>query len=310
LRSFEKLFICILASQQLVCLAARANASPTDEHKIWNSDHVRMIAGGENIKSNTAGTLSLTESAIAFVSPHGRATIERSKLTSVSWSEVRLEEGGTAGLIGRKAMPLLAAVAQSSVKLLAIEYRDDKNAYHGMVFQMSKSEASYLPRIFELKESSSATDSPSPACELNQHASTAMLFEKPTAEDSTVPAVYQTLAYEQLSKRIQEHAGTAQFMRSGDHASVAECPTYRLSLSLKDFQGGNVVFRALAGPLGMFSGLTSLSAQARLQDNQGNVLFNENFKVSQRGDSDSLAVTDRIAKKIADKLKTTSAQRQ
>ena len=61
--------------------------------------------------------------------------------------------------------------------------------------------------------------------------------------------------------------------------------------------------RASTGPVGFFVGATSLKFHALVRGLGGETLLDKDFKVSKRGDSESLDVTDKIAKSLSKKLK-------
>jgi hypothetical protein len=118
-----------------------------------------------------------------------------------------------------------------------------------------------------------------------------------------VPDEYKVLLYEQLLLRIREEDTFLSIYRDGDDSAAAACPEYGFTLTIGAFKKGNEALRASTGPVGFFVGTTSVKFHSVVQDRNSRKLLDKNFKVSKRGDSESLEIADKIAKSLAGKLR-------
>jgi hypothetical protein len=64
-----------------------------------------ILAGLLDAKANAKGVLTLTPDALVFNNSNARALIAVTRIIAVSTGDERLEKGGTAGKVARKAIP-------------------------------------------------------------------------------------------------------------------------------------------------------------------------------------------------------------
>lgn len=297
-----------------LCLAATAQpafsqgVAPSGSTSLWKSDHAKYLIGLSEIKAKIVGTLALSPTEFIFTTPNGQTSLQRSQIIAVSVGGERRETGGTIGKLGRMAIPYgggsaVAMVTHAQVDLLTIEYRDVNHAYHGVVFLLPKNEATPLRDIFPMPESQKAVDEPSSPCAPDAAQPATLKVSTINVTGAPLPAAYKVLLYEQLMRRLQQQADFKDVVRDGDQAPAAACANFTLTLTVNAFTKGNAVLRASAGPLGFFLGATSLKFHVLIQDAQHKSVFQKDLKASQRGDSESLDITDRIAKTVTKKLK-------
>lgn len=278
-----------------------------------NLQHARPLIGLTEENEPTEGTLSVSQNFLIFAAASGSTASEQGRVLAITPGRVRIEKGGRLGKIGRKVIPfgggsVLAAASQAQLNLLTVEFFDSNGAYHGAVFSLPQSEASEVSHTITFPKDQTIASLPAVPCTSRPQNHATMLLEAIKVDDPSIPVEYRVLLYERLVAEIRHDAVLGQLYREGDRSPSATCPSFTLSVTLNSFRKGNAVVRATAGPLGSFVGVTSLTSNVRLSDSQGNVLLNRDFKASKRGDSDSLDVSDKIARKVTDYLKKISAQ--
>ncbi|WP_222829227.1 hypothetical protein [Terriglobus saanensis] len=279
---------------------------------VWRSEHASHLLGLMELAPNLKGSLALSPNGVVFTTPSGETTIEHGHVLAVSAGNVRMEMGGKAGRVGRMLIPfgggaVLAAVAQGQVDLLTVEFRDVHDAYHGAVFLLPKSEALAAAKVFGLPLAQGSAEEEGQACGDVPTAPASMKLASIAVEGQPIPAEYRVLLYEQMIRGIHADARFGQIFRDGDRSPAAHCPEFQLKLTLTTFTKGNAALRSTAGPLGLFWGVTSLKVHVQLVDRSGAVIFNRDFKESERGDTDTLDIANKIAKSVTKKLKKTAA---
>lgn len=307
------LSVCqLLLSQQVPTSQVAMLPSNDPPSTLWRSEHARHIFGLPGVKPSMEGTLTISPAGVVFFQTNGEASIERANVMAVSVGNERMEKGGTIGKIGRK-LPygggqLLALVAQGKVDLLTIEFRDQNDAYHGVVFALPQNEAEKAKEVFS---SPSVTpvlqhivEDPHPPCISGSFRVNTAKVSPIAVVGAPIPTEYKVLLYEQLVRHLEKHAGLEHIFRDGDRSPEASCPQMNLTVSLSAFRKGNAVLRASTGPLSTFGvGATKLRYHVLLQDYQGRMMLDQDLKASKSGDSESLDIADTIAKRVAKKLK-------
>jgi hypothetical protein len=269
------------------------------------------LAGLANIKPGAKGFLNLTSSAVQFESDNIHASVPVNQITAVFKGDEHAEKGGTAGSLLRH-LPYgggmaMGAALQKKVDLLSFEYLDAFGGYHGAVFVLPQDQAAAL------KERVSAQIVPhappqAVSCSADQGKPNSIEFDSIDAKDIDVPAEYRLLLYEHLLTELQRRLPTYKFYRAGDIATGPGCMSFSLHITITGFTKGNESLRASTGPIGLFAGVTSLSFQLGLKNSSGALVFDKNLKQNQRGDKESLNLTQSIAKNIAKRINKTINQ--
>jgi hypothetical protein len=275
----------------------------------WHSNQATLLVGLTGIKNNAKGSLLLSPTALIFSTAESHASIDRATMLSVSVGDERMEMGGTAGRITRAVIPFgggaaVATVSNKEVSLLTIQFRDDHDALHGAVFLLPKNEAVAAQQQLGSIDARLRVEQPKPSCPNGSTTQAKAMTIAPIATlGEVVPEEYKVLLYEQLLLRLREKDTFLSIYRDGDNSPAAACPRYNLTLTIAAFRKGNEALRASTGPVGFFLGATSMTFHAVVQDKYGQKLLDRNFKVSKRGDSESLNIADKIAQSLAGKLK-------
>jgi hypothetical protein len=302
---------CVIAFFSLPMMISPLRAQQPEPSALaaaWHSDQATQLIGMPEVKANIRGSLSISPDSLIFTTPNDHAFIDRVEILAVTIGDVQVESGGTAGKITRAIIPFgggaaVATLTHKQFSLLTVEFRDNADAFHGAVFLLPKDEAVQAQQQLGSLAIRAQVERPLPSCKTGAsvHLNTLKVASIATAGES-IPAEYRVLLYEQLVQRLRSGTIFAAVYRDGDDSAAAECPGYNLTLTLDTFKKGNAALRASTGPVGFFVGATSLKFHALVQDAKGGTLLDKDFTVSKRGDSDSLDVTDKIARELTKEL--------
>jgi hypothetical protein len=278
------------------------------------------IAGLPDVRTNLKGNLTLTRESLVFTAKDTNEALPRARIVNVFIGDQRALPWGTTGSVMRATIPLafiplgpigglagaggqaaVGALTNKKVDLLTVEFIDGHDGYHGAVFQLPSQQADRIRDQLTANVTASM-EPPAPLC-TNAGAQPRSVVLAPIAMSGVeLPAEYRVLLYEQLVKQLKARQPAYTFLRAGDRAAGAGCTALTLRITVKDFKKGNRAVRASAGPLGFFLGTTSLSFNVSLQDSRGASVLAKEIRKSKRGDSDSLGITDNVAKDVAKRL--------
>jgi hypothetical protein len=174
------------------------------------------------------------------------------------------------------------------------------------VFILPKAEASAAKQQLGAPVESAFAQQPHAPCQT--YSANTIRVTSIAVQGEPVPTEYKVLLYDQLLDQLREQGIFAGIYRAEDDSNAAECPQYVLTVTVDAFKKGNAALRASTGPVGFFVGTTSFKVQSRAEDSHGKVLFDKNFHVSERGDTESLNVTGKIAKTVTRNLKKATEQ--
>lgn len=265
------------------------------------------LAGLTDVKPGTKGALFLSSSGVRFEKKEMHASIPVTAITSVARGDERSEKGGTAGRVIRMfsnyrgGFLIMGPAMSKKIDLLSFEYHDSAGGIHGAVFALPKGTASML----EDRLSAQITPHPLPeqvVCSADQVKPDSIELEPIESSGIEVPAEYRFLLYERLITSLQQQLPAYRFFRAGGIAASPSCMAYSLHITLTGFKKGNRTLRASTGAMGMFAGLTALSYQLELKNTSGAVVLDKTLTQSQRGDKESLNLTESIAKNIAKRV--------
>jgi hypothetical protein len=270
----------------------------------WQSDSVVYVAGLGNLKQNTSGSLRITADDLVFATRDARAQVPLRQIGSVSVGDERIATGGTSAKVIRK-IPIFGigaaagAVTSKTVDVLTIEYQDLHSGYHGVVFEMPKSQAEAAHQQLAVFTALPHPETGTTSCSAVARPK-ALLVAAIDDSDLDLPAEYRVLLYEQLVSELQKSYAGGTVLRVGDPA--AGCHAETLHISVSGFKKGNETLRSSTGPIGLFVGGTSVAFSIRLVDNSGTVVFEKRLKSSKHGDSDSLGVARSVAQSVSKRL--------
>jgi hypothetical protein len=270
----------------------------------WHSDSVVYVAGLDNLKQNTPGSLRITADDLVFSTHDTHEQIPLRRITLVSIGDERVATGGTSAKVARK-IPLFGfgaaagAVTSKMVDVLTIEFLDVHSGYHGAVFEVPKSQAEIAHQQLTAFAASPHQETSAFSC--NQAAQPKTLMVAAIDEKGLqLPAEYRVLLYEQLVAELRKSYVSGTVLRVGDQA--AGCPAETLHISVSAFKKGNEKLRSSTGPVGLFVGGTSVAFSAQLVNHAGAVVFEKSLKSSKHGDSDSLGVAHDVGQSVSKRL--------
>ena len=306
---FSKVFQVTVFAACSACVHAQDPQQTLAQNSAHTSDRaidVVHVAGLLEVKPDVKGSLLVTPETIVFSNGTVRASIPRARILNVFVGDEHTEPWGTTGKVVRKIIPYgggaaLGAITNGQVDLLTVESLDEHDGYHGVVFAVPFQKAAAI------REQLTASLTPPlkrPTLPCSEGASTpkSVLLAPIEVSGIELPNEYRILLYEQLYKQLKAHNPSDSFLRTGDLSSGPGCTDLTLRVTVTGFKKGNRALRASTGPLGMFLGTTSLAFDINLQDVKERTIFDAQIKKSDRSDSDSLGLTDSIAKSVAKRM--------
>jgi hypothetical protein len=264
-----------------------------------------VIAGMPDIKPNARGMLSLSREGLTFKSESSYARIALDTISAVSVGDERWEPGGLPGALVRKAIPYgggaaLGVIQAKTVDIMAVEYRDSHDGYHGAVFVLPRKQAVDLQRRLMVGISPQPTTS-AVSCEA-ESTPNSVLLAPITLSGSKLPPEYRVLLYEQLMTELRQANPTYSYFRAGDRSAGSGCTAMTLSVNVSAFNKGNAELRGCTGPLGLFLGTTSMSYSVNLTNQSEKVLFQANMKEKHHLDTQSLGLAQEVARRVTKRM--------
>ena len=320
----QSIFLNIVVAGLLYPLSAAASpavqsSNPTSTQvepgASTNQPEVIHLMGLPDVKPNTKGSLKLTADALLFSSGDVDSPVPVALLTSASVNDERVETGGRTGTVARSVGPYgsgdaLGLVTQKKVGVLVVEFLDNKGAYHGAVFMLPRPQAADLQKQIATRI---VPGSPvgAPACVSGSSVDAHSILVSPIAVDEKLqmPPEYRVLLYEHLIESLHRMKSADSFYRSGDASAGTGCTAYVLSLRVKAFKKGNEVLRATTEPVGAFIATTVLGYGVQLRDRSGTVIFEDSGKKKVMLSSDSVGVTQAVAKRISGRLEKSEKEK-
>jgi hypothetical protein len=273
------------------------------------------LIGLPDVKPNAKGSLKLTADSLLFSSGDVDSPIPVALLTSASVSEERVETGGPTGAVARSVAPYgsgdaLGLLTQKKVGVLVVEFLDNKSAYHGAVFILQSAQAADLQKQIAGRIVS-ASPVGAPACASDSSVVPHSILVSPITVDDKLqmPAEYRVFLYEHLIESLHRMKSADTFYRAGDSSAGTGCTAYTLNLGVKAFKKGNEVLRASTEPVGAFVATTVLAYAVQLRDRSGAVIFEDTGKKKVMLSSDSVGVTEAVAKRISGRLEKSEKEK-
>lgn len=107
--------------------------------------NARLVIGGETIKNNSEGTLSVVDSSLQFATGKAKVEVKASSILDISTNEDSRQDITGAAKIATIAIPYgagrLLSLFSHNVDVLTVEFTDANGGYHGMVFVLPQSQA-------------------------------------------------------------------------------------------------------------------------------------------------------------------------
>jgi hypothetical protein len=288
--------------------SATAGSSPAPrsaavESSGWNSTHAVHVLGMPDVKAKDNGTLTITTQRLTFTGKSGSSTIDLSSIVALSAGNERVELWGMKGRLMRMAVPYGGGAAFATFMhhqrdMLTVEFVDSEGGYHGAVFFLPANEAEGILRNIN-RAPVAPREIPIAPCSVAVRPDS-LLVRQPTSDQVGFPVAYRALVYEHIIERLRQVPGT-EVHRDEAMDGRENCPQYTMRLSTTAFKRGSQVKRASMGPVGFFAGVTQITVEIEITDAKGTTILRDQIKATQRGESESVNVIDKIAKQIVKK---------
>ena len=283
--------------------AATIEGSPATS---WSSTHAVHVMGMPDARPKESGTLTITPHRLTFSGKSSTSTIPFPSIVALSAGDERVELWGIKGRLMRMAIPDGGGVALASVMhrkrdLLTVEFVDSQGGYHGSIFYLRGGEAVQALHSITLQPGA-RREIQAASCSSENVRPYSVEIKPLTANtvvgSSDLPPAYRVLLYERILDRMHKLPET-EVHRDGVAEGPAACAQYTMRFTVSAFKAGSQVKRASLGPVGMFVGVTQITLRLEVSDTHGVVIFSDQVKASQRGESESINVIDSLAKHVA-----------
>lgn len=265
----------------------------------WTSTHVQHVYGLPGAKAKEPGTLTIHGGDLVFASKTSRSTIRLQSVYAVGTGNERVELWGMKGRLLRMAIPdggglLAATFMHHRVDMFTVEFADPNGGYHAAVFFLPAKEAERA--LQAMTAAPIAHREPADmVCNGGPVKLSTVRVPLPEWSDANVPAAYRALVYEHLIERLRQSPAVDRVYRDGEPG----CPQYTVQLTATGYKAGNQIARASTGPVGMFVGITQMGFDMRILDASGREIDHDQIKATVRGESESINVSQTVAKKVA-----------
>jgi len=106
---------------------------------------VKLVIGGETVKNNSVGTLSVTGNSLRFAAGKKEVEMEVSSILDVSTNEDSRQDITGAAHVVTMAIPYgggrVLSLFSHHVDVLTVEFKDANGGYHGTVFVLAQGQA-------------------------------------------------------------------------------------------------------------------------------------------------------------------------
>lgn len=284
------------------------NASPVAAG--WASNHAEHVYGLPGAKAKESGTLTIDDRELVFAGKTGRSIIRLQSVYAAGAGNDRVELWGMKGRLLRMAIPnggglFAATFMHHRVDMFTVEYGDGTGGYHTAVFFLPANEAGRA--LQAITTAPIAPREPAEAaCDGGPVRPSTVRVPIPEWNDANVPAAYRALVYEHLIDRLRQSPGIERVYRDGEPG----CAQYSIQLTGTGFKAGSQIARASTGPVGMFVATTQMGFEMRIVDGDGQEIARDQVKATIRGESESINVSQSVAKKIAKEFVASQKQRE
>jgi len=301
--------LCLTACLFPLTAAAQADSFVTQGAAVtqpseWSSAHAVHILGLPDVKAKENGTLTITPQHLTFSGKYASSTIDLPSIVALSAGNERVELWGMKGRLMRMAVPYGGGAAFATFMhhqrdMLTVEFVDGQGGYHGAVFFLPGNEAEQALHNISLAPVAHHDVSSAP-CSIARVDPNSILVKQPTSGQIDFPVAYRVLVYEHILERLHQVPGT-EVHRDGVTDGRENCSQYTMRLSTTAFKPGSQVKRASMGPVGFFVGVTQITLSLEITDEKGATVVRDQIKATQRGESESMNVIDKIAQQVVKK---------
>jgi hypothetical protein len=111
---------------------------------------VKLVIGGETIKNNSKGTLSVVGSSLQFANAKATMEVKASSILDISTNEDSRQSITGAAKLATMAVPYGGGRALSlfshGVDVLTLEFTDDNGGYHAAIFVLPRGQAAPIKK--------------------------------------------------------------------------------------------------------------------------------------------------------------------
>jgi hypothetical protein len=299
------LMACSLPLSALGLVDASTRASPSSiQASGWSSTHAVHVLGMPDAKAKENGILTITPQHVTFTGKSSTSTIDLPSIVAISAGNERVELWGMKGRLLRMAVPYGGGAAFATFMhhqrdMLTLEFVDNRGGYHGSVFYLPANEAEQALRNIT-PSAVARRDVPTAPCSIAGVRPNSILVKQPTVDQADFPVAYRVLIYEHIIDRLRQVPGT-EVDRDEVTDARPGCSQYTMRISTTAFKPGSQVERASMGPVGFFVGLTQITLDMEITDAKGAPLVHDQIKATQRGESESMNVIDKLAHQVVSK---------
>jgi len=292
---FIKLALSLSACSLALCAQAQAGSTALQSSG-WSSTQAVHVLGLMDVKDKANGTLTITPRQLRFTGKEASSTIDLASIVALSAGDEHVELWGMKGRLMRMAVPYGGGAAFATFMhhqrdMLTVEFIDGSGGYHGAVFFLPGNEAEQaLHAITPPPARHNVLDIP---CSVGQGAAKSISLKQLSSSQPDFPIAYRALIYEHVIRRLEQVPGT-EVGRDRIEGS-GNCSQYTMQLTVTAFTPGSQVKRASMGPVGFFVGVTQITLNMEITDAKGTVIFRDQIKATQRGESESVNIIDKIA---------------
>lgn len=122
----------------------QAAGTPPAAPSVVQTD-VKLVIGGETVKNNSEGTLSVVGSSLRFAAGKEKVEVEASSILDISTNEDSRQDVTGAAHLATMAIPYgggrLLSLFSHNVDVLTVEFKDANGGYHGTVFVLAQGKA-------------------------------------------------------------------------------------------------------------------------------------------------------------------------
>ncbi len=137
----------VLASGLMFFTAApaRAQAAASEPAPSVVQANVKLVIGGETIKNNSVGTLSVVGNSLQFATAKTKMDVEASSIQDISTHEDSRQDISGAAHLATMAIPYgggrFLSLFSHQVDVLTVEFKDADGGFHGTVFVLPQGQA-------------------------------------------------------------------------------------------------------------------------------------------------------------------------
>ncbi len=116
---------------------------------------VKLVIGGENIKNNSVGTLSIVDTSLQFTAGKKKLAVPAASILDIFTNEDSRQDITGVAELATIAIPYgggrVLSLFSHGVDVLTLEFKDANSAYHGAVFVLPKGQAAaFKKQLVEL----------------------------------------------------------------------------------------------------------------------------------------------------------------